>query len=145
MQASRDYELRTSYYGDDDAQKGVGWVTFAAVMLGLAGLWNFVEGILAVSGSRVYVGNETFVFSDLNTWGWIILILGILQGLAALALLSGSEFARWFAIGTAALNAIGQLMYVPVYPWWAIAMFAVDVLIIYGLAVYGGHRLRQTL
>jgi hypothetical protein len=145
VQASRDYELRTSYYGDYDAQKGVGWVTFAAVMLGLAGIWNFVEGILAVSGSRVYVGTETFVFSDLNTWGWIILILGILQGLAAVALLSGNEFARWFAIGTAALNAIGQLMYVPVYPWWAIAMFAVDVLIIYGLAVYGGHRLRQTL
>lgn len=120
-------------------------MTFAAVMLGLAGIWNFVAGILAVSGSRVYVGSKTFVFSDLKTWGWIILILGILQGLAAVALLSGSEFARWFGIGTAAVNAIGQLMYVPAYPWWAIAMFSVDVLIIYGLAVYGGHRLRQAL
>ena len=145
MHASRDYELRGNYYADYDAPKGVGWVTFATVMLGLAGIWNFVDGILAVSGSRVYVGTETFVFSNLNTWGWIIMILGILQGLAALALLSGSEFARWFAIGTASLNAIGQLMYVPVYPWWAIAMFSVDVLVIYGLAVYGGHRLRQAL
>lgn len=145
MQASRDYELRESYYADYDAQRGVGWVTFAAVMLGLAGIWNFIAGILAVSGSRVYVGNGAFVFSDLKTWGWIIMMLGILQGLAAVALLSGSEFARWFAIATASVNAIGQLMYVPASPWWAIAMFSVDVLIIYGLAVYGGHRLRQTL
>jgi hypothetical protein len=145
VQARQDYDLRAHYYPDYDASKGVGWVTFAAVLLGLAGLWNFVAGILAVSGSRVYSGTETFVFSDLTTWGWIILILGIVQWFAALALLSGSEFARWFAIATAAVNAIGQLMYVPVYPWWAIAMFSVDVLIIYGLAVYGGHRLRQGL
>jgi hypothetical protein len=145
VQASHDYELRGSYYAEYDAPKGVGWVLFATVMLGLAGLWNFLAGILAIAGSRVYAGSETFVFSGLNTWGWIIMILGILQGFAALALISGSEFARWFAIGVAGLNAIGQLMYIPVYPWWAIAMFAVDVLIIYGLAVYGGHRLRQAL
>jgi hypothetical protein len=145
VRASREYELRGSYYGEDDAPHGVGWVTFATVMLGLAGIWNFVDGILAVAGSRVYAGKETVVFGNLNTWGWIILILGILQGFSALALLSGSELARWLAIGIASLNAIGQLMYVPVYPVWAIAMFAVDVLIIYGLAVYGGHRLRQAL
>jgi hypothetical protein len=82
------------------------------------------------------------VFSDLNTWGWIVLILGIIQALAALAILSGNEFARWFGIGAAGLNAIGQLLFVPVYPLWAITMFAVDVLIIYALAVYGGRRLR---
>jgi hypothetical protein len=145
MQARQDYELRGNYYGDYESPRGVGWVTFAAVLLGLAGIWNLVDGILAVSGSRVYVGSDVFVFSNLNTWGWIMLILGITQGLAALALLSGSELARWFAIAVAGLNAIGQLMYVPVYPWWAIAMFTVDVLIIYGLAVYGGDRLRQPL
>jgi hypothetical protein len=146
MHTGRDYELRGTYsLPDDDTPKGIGWVTFAAVMLGLAGIWNFVAGMLAIADSRVYAGTDVFVFSDLNTWGWIIMILGIIQGFAALALLSGSEFARWFAIGAAGLNAIGQLMYVPVYPWWAIAMFSVDVLIIYGLAVYGGHRLRQAV
>jgi hypothetical protein len=71
-----------------------------------------------------------------------VLILGIIQVLAALAIVSGSEFARWFGIGAVGLNAIGQLMFVPVYPVWAITMFAVDVLIIYALAVYGGRRLR---
>ena len=146
MRTTQDYPLEGNYassVSDYDAPSGAGWVMFATVMLGLAGTWNFIDGILAISTSRVYAGHQTFVFSDLNTWGWIVMILGIIQGIAALALLTGSEFARWFGIGAAGLNAIGQLMFVPVYPWWALAMFTVDLLIIYGLAVYGGHRLRQ--
>ena len=59
------------------APRGLGWISFAAIMLGLAGLWNVLEGFLAIGKSRVYVNEETFVFSDLNTWGWIILVLGI--------------------------------------------------------------------
>ena len=71
-----------------------------------------------------------------------VLILGIIQLIAAGFLIGGSEFARWFGIGAAGLNAIGQLLFVPVYPWWATAMFTLDVLIIYGLVVYAGSRLR---
>jgi hypothetical protein len=145
MRTAQDYELQRPYgpVSSYAEPTGVGWVTFAAVMLGLAGTWNFIDGILAISSSHVYSANAVYIFSDLNTWGWIVMILGILEGLAALALLSGNEFARWFGIGAAGLNAIGQLMFIPVYPWWAIAMFSVDVLIIYALAVYGGHRLRE--
>lgn len=147
MRAAQDYELQRSYGSVSDyaEPRGIGWVTFAAIMLGVAGTWNFIDGILAISSSHVYTANAVYVFSDLNTWGWIVMILGILEGLAALAILSGSEWARWFGISAAGLNAIGQLMFVPIYPWWAIAMFSVDVLIIYALAVYGGHRLRQAV
>jgi hypothetical protein len=141
VRTAQDYELR-SEYGEYESEHGTGWLTFATVMLGLAGIWNFIEGILAVASSRVYTDTAVFVFGHLNTWGWIVLILGIIQALAALAILLGSEFARWFGIAAAGLNAIGQLMFVPVYPSWAITMFAVDVLIIYALAVYGGGRLR---
>jgi hypothetical protein len=144
MRSAQDYELQGAYgsvpdYGEP---RGLGWVTFAAVLLGLAGIWNFVDGILAISSSHVYTANATYVFSDLNTWGWIVLILGVIEGLAALSILTGSEFARWFGISAAGLNAIGQLMFIPAYPWWGLAMFSVDLLIIYGLAVYGGRRLK---
>ena len=81
--------------------------------------------------------------SDLKTWGWIVLILGVLQLFAAFGVVGGSEAARWFGIGVAGLNAIGQLMWLPAYPLWAITMFAVDILIIYALAVYGGSRLKE--
>ena len=122
---------------------GSGWVDFAAVMLGLAGIWNVLSGILAIADSRVYVGDESFVFSNLNTWGWIILILGVLQLLAAYMVVKGSEFARWLGVGVAGLNAIGQLYFVPAFPLWSMAIFAVDILIIYGLCAYGGKRLKE--
>ena len=66
-----------------------------------------------------------------------VFLLGVLQGIAAFTVVAGSNLGRWFGIVAAGLNAIGQLMFVSAYPFWALAMFAVDVLIIYGLAVYG--------
>ena len=123
--------------------RGCGWLSFAAIMLGPAGPWNLIDGLLAVGHSKVYGVNHTYVFSDLRTWGWIVTILGALQLLAAFAIFAGSEFARWFGISSAGLNGLGQLAFVPAYPWWALAMFSVEVLIIYGLAVHGGSRLRE--
>ena len=123
---------------------GGGWVAFAGFLLGLAGIWNVIEGILAISESRVFVGEQVFVFSDLNTWGWIILALGVLQLTAAFTVVAGNEFGRWIGIGAAGANAIGQLLFVPAFPLWAMSMFALDILIIYALAVYGGSRLRGT-
>ena len=78
--------------------KGSGWVLFSAIMLGFAGAWNIIAGILAIDSSKVYTAAAAYVFSDLNTWGWIILALGALSLLAAFTLMTGSELARWFAL-----------------------------------------------
>jgi hypothetical protein len=134
----------TDFYYQEPAPKGAGWVLFSAIALGFAGVWAFFEGILALTSSKIYVANATYVFSDLHTWGWIVTGLGILTVLAAFALFTGSELARWFGISIAALNAWGQLMFIHAQPWWAMAMFTVDILVIYGLAAYGGHKLRKT-
>lgn len=145
MRTTQDYEAGrygSALPGEEPA--GVGWVVFAAVMLGLVSLWNIFDGIAAISSAHVFIQNANYVFSDLNTWGWIVLCLGVLQGVAALLLLTGSEFGRWFGVASAGLNALGQLMFLPAYPWWALAMFSVDLLIIYALTVYGGSRLRRT-
>jgi len=132
-------------YSSEDAYdvRGGGWITFAAVMLGLGGTFAVLEGILAIANSRVYTGHQTFVFSNLNTWGWIVLLLGVCMLLAAFGLFSGSELARWFGVFIASINAIGQLYYIPAYPFWALTMFTVDLLIIYGLVAYAGHKLRN--
>ena len=145
MRTAQDYEA-WSYAPrevDEADPAGIGWVTFAAVMLGLAGTWSLIVGILAISSSSVFVPNAHYVFGDLNTWGWIVLSLGVIQGIAAIAVAAGSELARWFGIFAAGLNAIGQLLFVPAYPWWALATFSVDILVIYGLARYAGSRLRM--
>ena len=148
MRTTQDYGPSDRYEGvppdtgSGEEPHGQGWVLFAAIMMGLLGIWNFFEGIAAISSAHVFVANANYVFSDLNTWGWIILLLGVGQIIAAMVLLSGSEIARWFGIGVAGINALVQLAFVPAYPVWGLLMFSVDVLIIYGLAAYAGKRLR---
>ena len=129
-----------SYDGTYD-EKALGWVTFASVMLGFAGIFNFMDGIVALAHSKFFIGGATYVFSDLKTWGWIVLLIGIGQIGAAFAVNGGSQLARWFGIGVASVNALAQLMFVQAYPFWALAAFAADVLIVYALAVYGGKKI----
>jgi len=142
--------LSTSAYklggdvGDDTTYvAGTGWLAFAGMMLGLAGTFNFIDGILALTNSKVFTANAVYVFGDLRTWGWIVLVLGVLQAVAGVAIFTGSELARWFGITVAGLSAIGQLLFIQPYPVWSIALFAMDIVIIYALAVYGGSKLRQ--
>lgn|SRR5438477_12664840 len=142
MATRTDYGFDTDLATSDHAQAdhGPGWLLFAAIMLGFAATYNVIDGLLALANSKVYTATATFVFSDLRTWGWIVFLLGVLQGIAAFTVVAGSNLGRWFGIVAAGLNAIGQLMFVSAYPFWALAMFATDILIIYALAVYGGHK-----
>jgi hypothetical protein len=114
------------------------------VMMAFAGIWAIFEGIAAIAGSKIFIANSVFVFSNLNTWGWIVLGLGALLLLSAFTLFTGSQFARWFGITAAGLNAAGQLFFLDAYPLWSICMFAADIVIIYALATYAGPRLRLT-
>ena len=130
------------YYKDKQAP-GTGLLMFAVAMMAVAGIWAIFEGIAAIANSKVFVANSVFVFSDLNTWGWIVLGLGALLLLAAFTVFTGSQFARWFGILAAGLNGIGQLFFIQAYPLWSMAMFAADVIIIYALATYAGPKLKK--
>ena len=99
-----------------------------------------IWGIAAIGESTFFVDDTKYIFSDLRTWGWIVLILGALQLAAAFSIWSGGTFGRWFGIGAATVNAMAALLAIPAYPLWSLAIFAVDVLVIYGLAIYGGDR-----
>lgn len=123
-------------------ERGTGWVGFAAIMLVIGGVLGVIYGIVAVARSSFYVAGAHFVFSDLNTWGWIVMIVGALTLVAGLYVLSGSEWARWFGIVVASLQALAQIMFAQAYPFWSLCLFAIDILVIYALAVYGGRRLR---
>ena len=104
----------------DDAyefeESGFGWLLFAATMLGLAGILSIFDGIVALSKASFYAANAHYVFSDLRTWGWITLIVGVLLIVAAMGVFSGSGFARWFGIFAAGLNAIAHFGADPVVP-----------------------------
>ena len=128
-----------------DRNKSAGWVSFAAIMLVLGGVFGLIDGIVAVSKSSFYVAGAQFVFSDLNTWGWIVMVAGALTIVAGLYVLSGSELARWFGIAMAGLQAVAQILMIQAYPFWSLCVFAIDLIVIYALAVYGGKRLQSQL
>jgi hypothetical protein len=121
-----------------DQEKAFGWLLFAATMLGLAGVLSVIDGIMALSQSKFYAANAHYVFSDLRTWGWITLFMGVLLIIAAMGVFSGSAFARWFGIFAASLNLIAHFGMIQAYPFWSLIIITLDILVIYALAVYGG-------
>ena len=111
-----------------------GWWVFAGVLLLVAGVLNIIYGIAAIGDSKFFTENATYILSGLHTWGWILMILGVLELVAAFSLFSGGEFGRWFGIFIASLNAIAALLSIPAYPFWSLAIFAIAIIVIYKLS-----------
>jgi hypothetical protein len=119
--------------------KGEGWLVFAGIMVVIAGVLNTIWGIAAIDKANFFIEDTRFIVEDLKTWGWVILIIGIAQLFAAFSIWSGGGYGRWIGIITAGVSAIGAMMSIPGYPFWSLAVFGIDLLIIYGLAAYGGR------
>jgi hypothetical protein len=115
-----------------------GWVVFAGVMLFIVGVLNMIYGIGAIADSSFFVQDQRYILGSLSTWGWVTLILGLLQLFAAFSLWSGGLYGRVVAIFAASLSAIGALLSIPAYPLWSLAVFALDIIIIHQVAKYGG-------
>jgi hypothetical protein len=126
-------------YASPDA--GLGWLSFAVIMLLIAGTLNVVYGIAAISNSAFYAdGARHVLFNDLNTWGWIVLVVGVTQIGAGIAIWAETQFGRWLGVLLAGSGAMLQLFFMPSSPFLSLALFAIDVLIVYGLVVHGGRR-----
>jgi hypothetical protein len=120
--------------------QGYGLVLFAAILLAVIGCFNLIYGIAAIVNSHVFVANAHYVFANLRTWGWITLILGVLQLLAAAGVMAGNQVARWFAVAVLGLNAIDQMIFTPAYPFWSLTIIAMDVVALWGLCAYGSRE-----
>jgi hypothetical protein len=120
-----------------DEERGRGWITFAGVLLMLLGTLNLIDGAGAIGKAHFYAANAHYVFGDLETWGWVALCIGILQLFVALGVLMKNQLARWTGVVILGLNALAQLLMMPAYPFWSLAIFALDILALYGLVAYG--------
>jgi hypothetical protein len=117
--------------------EGQGWVTFSGIMILIVGVMNVIYGIAAIDRSSFFVQDAKYVvFNDLNTWGWLLLVVGAVQLVAAFGIWSRTAWGRWIGIITAGGNAILQLLFISSFPLAALALFAIDVLVIYGLAAW---------
>jgi hypothetical protein len=120
--------------------RGYGLVLFAGVLLLVIGFWNLIYGIAAIAQSHVFVANAHYVFGDLRTWGWITLIISVLQILAGIGVMTGNQAARWAGIVLVGLNAIDQMFFIPAYPFWSLMIIAMDIVALYGLCAYGSRE-----
>src|SRR4051794_4771720 len=108
------------------SEEGHGWVTFAGIMLAVVGTLNLIYGIGAIDDAHVYgAGDTAYVFGDLNTWGWFMLIVGIVQVLAAFSIWNRTSWGRWVGLVTASVNSMLMLLFMPAFPLLALALFGV--------------------
>jgi hypothetical protein len=113
-------------------------MAFAATLLLIAGTLNIIYGIGALDDARVLVNETRLVFDNLNTLGWVLLILGAIQLIAGFSLLSGSTFGRVIGIAAGSLGAINALLSVGgSYPWWSLGIFFLCIYVVHGLIVFG--------
>jgi hypothetical protein len=118
----------------DHVDRVTGWWVFAGILLAISGVLNIIWGIAAISDSKFFANNATYIVSGLHTWGWITLVLGVIQLLAGFSLFSGGGFGRWIGILAAGLVSIDALLSIPAYPFWSLCVFALSVIILYELA-----------
>jgi hypothetical protein len=118
--------------------RGSGRAMFAAILLLIVGTLNIVYGIGALDSANIFVNDKRFILSDLNTMGWVLIVLGIIQLSGAFSLLSGNTYGRIIGIIAGSLGAIGALFSIGgANPWWSLAVFFLCVWVVYGIVVLG--------
>jgi hypothetical protein len=118
--------------------RGAGSAVFAAILLVVAGTLNIIYGFGALDDANVFVNDTRLIFDNLNTLGWVLIILGVVQLTGGFSLMGGGTYGRVIGIVAATIGAIGALLAVGgAYPFWSLGIFAICVIVIHGLIVLG--------
>jgi hypothetical protein len=118
--------------------RGAGRATFAAILLLIVGTLNIMYGIGSLDDARIFVNDQRFILTNLNTMGWVLIILGVIQLTGGFSLLAGNIYGRVIGIIAGSLGAIGALLSIGGrYPWWSLGIFVLCVWVVYGIAVLG--------
>jgi hypothetical protein len=143
----RDLQMTEDAYSSSRARRAereasgtaVGFILFAAIMMLMSGIFQAIQGLVAIFENEFYVATRNYLFQfDATTWGWIHLIGGIIVVLAGWGLLSGQTWARTVAIIVAVLSAIANFAFIPYYPFWSLLIITLDIFVIWAVAAHGG-------
>ena len=117
----------------------VGFILFAAIMMIMVGVFQALQGLIAIFQNEFYVATRNYIFQfDATTWGWIHLLVGLLVAFAGYGLLSGKTWARLVALTLAVLSALANFLFIPYYPFWALLLITLDIFVIWAIAAHGG-------
>ena len=118
--------------------RGAGRVAFAATLLLIVGVLNIIYGFGALGDAHIFVNDQRFIFTNLNTLGWLLIVLGVIQLAWGLSLMAGNTYGRVIGIAGGSLGAIGALLSIGgSYPWWSLGIFALCIYVVHGIIVFG--------
>ena len=118
--------------------RGAGRVVFAATLLLIVGTLNIIYGFGALDDANYFVNDTRFILDNLNTLGWVLIILGVIQLTGGFSLMAGNVYGRLIGIVGGTLGAIGALLSIGgANPWWSLAIFALCVYVVHGIIVFG--------
>jgi hypothetical protein len=123
------------------ASAPAGWVLglslFAGIMMMITGLFNAMEGVVALARNEVYAVTPRYIFAiDLTTWGWVHIILGIVVLAAGVGVVTGQLWGRVVGITIATLTMLANFAFIPYYPIWSLLIIALNIFVIWALCVY---------
>jgi hypothetical protein len=119
----------------ENVRRRSGWITFAGVAALLAGSYNALSGIAALSDDDTLTAQaqEVLYGIDLTAWGWFWLVIGLLQLLTGVLILQRNMWGLWLGVGFACASALMTVLVMFIFPLWAIAVLTIDFLIIFAL------------
>jgi len=118
--------------------RGAGRVVFTAIVLLIVGTINIIYGIGALDDANIFVNDQRFILTNLNTLGWVLIVLGLIQLTGGFSLMAGSTYGRVIGIIGGSLGAIGALLSIGGnYPWWSLGVFVLCIYIVHGIIVFG--------
>jgi hypothetical protein len=124
--------------------RGAGRAVFVATLLLIVGTLNIIYGIGALDDANILVNDQRLVLTNLNTLGWVSIVLGLIQLTGGLSLFAGNIYGRLIGIVGGSLGAIGALLGIGgSYPWWSLCIFFLCIYIVHGIFIYGDDERAQ--
>ena len=118
--------------------RGAGRVGFAAVLLLIVGTLNIIYGIGALDDANIFTNDKRYILTDLNTMGWVLIVVGLVQLTGGFSLMAGNTWGRVVGVTAGSLGAIAALLSIGgAYPWWSLGIFFLSVYVVHGLFIYG--------
>ena len=142
-----DTQRRTSYTADEPygvpsgprPTAWVGMVLFGGIVMLMVGGFQIMQGFVAILRDDYYLvsRNGLLLNIDYTAWGWTHLLIGLVAVCTGIGVMLGQTWARVVGIVIAVISALANIAFLSAYPVWSTIIIAMDVLVIYALAVHG--------
>ena len=114
------------------------WVLFATTVFIVLGTFNTIYGLtMLLNDEWVIFGAKTVWYLDISAWGWITLLVALIQFVVAWGIANAEMWARVLGVIAAGIALVNAFVLVPYYPWWSVAVMVLAGFVIWAITVHG--------